>query len=171
MIQTILLLIILVLMILLTITATTGLFLRVPFVPSGHAALLALTKFPFKGNEKVVDLGSGSGTVLFFLQQHFPKLHLSGYELAILPYLWSIVKNAIRGKKVSIHYQNFLHADLKQYDILFCYLMPEAVKKVVEKLKRDNHRCLLVTNTFSYPELPVKETITHGKTTLHVYQL
>lgn len=167
------LIIILIFTILVFLSGIVGLWLRVPFVPSNSGSIKTLDEIHFKGNEKVCDLGSGSGTALFYLRKKHPHLQLTGYELAILPYLYAKIKNAIYKSNIDFKLQNFFHADLNQYDMFFCYLMPSVLEKSIQKLQTLDNPVTVISNAFSSNLIkPEQEIPIPGqKTKLFVYKL
>src|SRR5688572_17616104 len=63
------------------------LVLGVPFVPTPRPVARAMVKMAgLKGNETVVDLGAGSGTIIREAKRQFPTIRESGYE--IVPTIW-----------------------------------------------------------------------------------
>ena len=159
--------------ILLVITACTNIILRVPYVPSSRRAVQALDHITLQGNEKVCDLGSGNGRILFFLKNKYPSLSCTGYELAILPFCYAMLKNIFRRHRATFYFRNFLKEDLSSYNVFFCYLMPKAVEKVVQKLEVYHHPMLLITNTFHIPNKTPIQTIKipFSSSIIAVYQL
>ncbi len=159
--------------ILLLLTALAGLFLRVPFVPSDRRAVRALDNLDLSATKNIVDLGSGSGTVLFALRKKYEHIPLTGYELAILPYLYACVKNSLRKSRIDFKLKNFFWDDLTGYDTVFCYLMPETLEKVIKKLQSYDKRFTLISNAFcSNIVKPEQEIPIQGsKTKIFVYKL
>jgi len=62
-----------------------------------------------------------------------------GYELAPLPLLFSYINIFIHGQrgKVKTRWQNYYRADLSQADIVICYLIPRAMKKLQKKFEEE----------------------------------
>lgn len=173
MITDILLVLILIFVILMFITAGTSMILRVPFVPSNKKELKALESVSFNQYKRVCDLGSGTGTVLFYLKRKFPHLEVVGYELAILPYILSQLRNILHIEKIQLHCRDFLKEDLGRYDVLFCYLMPKMLQKVATKLHTYPHKQILITQAFRLPqEEPIRViAIPGGSLKLYIYEI
>jgi hypothetical protein len=152
-------------------------YVRVPFVPSSQKSLQALDQIPFQGNEHVCDLGSGNGKVLFHLRKKYPHMILTGYEIAILPYLYAYLKNIFLQTHIQFMYKNFLKADLRCYDTFFCYLMPNILNKVWYTLQQQKvhqqQKKKLITNTFHLHHITPDQTIPipGSNTNLYIYTL
>jgi len=159
------------------ITALTSIYVRVQFVPSSQKSLRALDQIPFQGDEHVCDLGSGNGKVLFHLRKKYPHMILTGYEIAILPYLYAYLKNILLQTHIQFMYKNFFKADLRCYDTFFCYLMPGILDKVWHTLQQQiasqPKKRKLITNTFHFHHITPEQTIPipGSNTNLYIYTL
>ncbi len=79
---------------------------------------------------EIVDLGCGIGTMVFFFSS-YTKAKVVGYESARLPYIIAIIRRKIsRKKNIHILFASIDHADLRQADIIYCYLYPGAMEKL-----------------------------------------
>lgn len=102
---------------------TTG-----PFVPSSkkrHRAMLRLAEI---GPEDIVyDLGCGDGRLVF----HSAKLakKATGYELSVPLYLFGKFRQLFNPKNAQIRYGNIWNQDYQDANVIFCYLLPGAMKQ------------------------------------------
>jgi SAM-dependent methyltransferase len=85
---------------------------------------------------KIADLGCGDGRVLRYLEKNDYK-NLYGYEINLWPYLICRVKNMILGSDMKIYLKNFEKADLKKYDVIFCYLLTSYLEKLKNKFEKE----------------------------------
>ncbi len=112
---------------------------------------------PKKG-EKIVDLGSGDGKLLFEIANRGGRAY--GYEINPIAYLISLFRTKIGGfKNVKVYYGNFMNADLSKYDAVVIYgistIMPRIERKLKSELKPGTR---VVSNFFQFPNLkPVKK--------------
>jgi hypothetical protein len=62
-----------------------------------------------------------------------------GFEISLLRYLLGWVKIRLLGLngRIQLKYRNFFHADVSQADIIYVFLMPEALKKLKMKLDKE----------------------------------
>ena len=101
---------------------------RVPLYLSDHKAWQALipllpTDRPFR----FIDLGSGLGDVLFYLEPRFPLGHFEGTEIAPAPWLISRLRAAWRRSQAVFLRRDYATFDLGDYDVVFAFLSPAAM--------------------------------------------
>lgn len=137
---------------LLLATAIISLFLTVPYVPSKKRIIrhiLELAKLQ-KG-EKIYDLGCGDGRFLIEAAKK-AKIVAKGYELAPIPYLLARFQNFIHGTHAQIFFRNFFGADLKDADVIFCYLGTETMEALGKKIRRECRKgTRIYSHTFHMP--------------------
>lgn len=146
-------------LILFAITSLVHIFLAVPYVPSTYKVverMISLAKLRTK--EKVYDLGCGDGRLLFEAEKKRKKIRAVGFEVAPLIYLLAMVKKWLLRSKASVRFQNFFHGNLRDADVIFCYLIPEAMEKLSKKIKKECRKgTRIISNTFHLPGFtPVK---------------
>ena len=109
----------------------------VPFVTLRKAQLKGIAKhIKLMESDRLVDLGCGDGRVLrLFASQGVKVLH--GYEVNFWACLQARVFNLVRGVKTKIFFKNFNKADLKEYNIIFCYLLEGSLKRLREKFDKE----------------------------------
>ena len=124
-----------------------------PMMSSAKAcqAMLASIDRPTSG--PLMDLGSGWGTLVIAAARKHARQQVIGYELSWLPWLVSISrKYCLRLDNLTIYRKDFRNAELGNTSILFCYLFPEGMVSLNEKLKREQiDEILIVSNTFALP--------------------
>ena len=111
------------------------------------------------GTGPIVDLGSGWGTLVVALAKKYPHRKVVGYELSLVPWLFSSVRKSVSGLDNLILYRkDFLNADLSGVSVLTCYLYPGGMVSLNDKLERDNiNDVLIVSSTFALPaSVPIK---------------
>lgn len=97
-------------------------------IPTPYLFLLKIDKF-LKGKKikKIVDIGCGSGRVVYFFSRKNPKLKIDGYEID--KEIYSKVNNIFaRNKRVKIYNKDVLKKSIKtHYDL---YFLADPFKKV-----------------------------------------
>ncbi len=112
-------------------------FFRSPFVPSNRPTIEKMLKVAkLKKKERIVDLGCGDGRIVFTAERQYGAL-ASGYEISIIVWLLAQTNRLFKGAKAPIYRRNFFQADLRQTDVVFCYLLPEVMKKLAPKFKKE----------------------------------
>ncbi|PIY17820.1 hypothetical protein COZ14_01880 [Candidatus Dojkabacteria bacterium CG_4_10_14_3_um_filter_Dojkabacteria_WS6_41_9] len=106
----------------------------VPFVPSDTKGIETMCEAAaMQGTESVIDIGSGWGTILFFLATKYQKLQLTGIELNPLLHLIATIRKQL------FHWQSditLLRGDattisFNEYDVVFIFMLSSFVNKVL----------------------------------------
>jgi cyclopropane fatty-acyl-phospholipid synthase-like methyltransferase len=112
-----------------------------------------------KPGQKIVDLGSGIGNLLFLASEQ--GVSAVGYELN--PFLVLVNRCLILKKnlkdRVSVRMKSLYQADLKDVDVVFAFLLPEPMKKLESKLFNElKPGALILSYAFPIPNRePVKK--------------
>jgi len=86
---------------------------------------------------QLIDCGSGWGNLAFKLARCFPEDKIIGFELSLLPWLFSTLAARVLGlNNVRFIRADFLKQDLSTSDILICYLHPQGMQKLERQLAR-----------------------------------
>ncbi|PKI14366.1 SAM-dependent methyltransferase [Colwellia sp. 12G3] len=131
-------------------------------MPSSNKAYFAMMQLADEtGNGTIIDLGSGWGNFVIRMAQKYPQRQIVGYELSYLPWLTSTLLKKVLGlKNLTLHRQDFYKADLSAASVLVCYLFPEAMGKINDKLRSDQADInFLISNNFALPSWQSSKTI------------
>lgn len=140
---------------LLVILSGARLMLKVapPFVPTPKKNSEKMIEFAgiHKG-DIVYDLGCGDGRLLLLAASK--GAHATGYELS-LPTLILAKLRTFGKKNIRVRYGDFWKQDLHDADVIFCYLLLDAMKK----FERDvwphlKPGCRVVSHMFPMPTVP-----------------
>lgn len=124
-----------------------------PFVPSArkrHRTMMKLADI--SPDDTVYDLGCGDGRLVFQAAKQAKKA--IGYELSIPLYLFGKIRQLFNPKNASIRYGNIWKQNYKNADVIFCYLLPKAMKQFYKEVwptLRPGTR--VVSNAFQIHEL------------------
>ncbi len=124
-------------------------------MPSSKKAYIAMMQLADDtGSGTIIDLGSGWGNFVIGIAKKFPHRKIVGYELSYLPWLTSsLLKKAYGLKNLTLYRQNFYQADLSEASVLVCYLFPEAMIKISNKLQLEQSNIqFLISNNFALPK-------------------
>ncbi|MBM4402539.1 MAG: hypothetical protein FJ044_04825 [Candidatus Cloacimonetes bacterium] len=95
-------------------------------------------------NDTLYDLGCGDGRVLHLAIEDFNINHAVGYEIALWPYLKgklktqnSKLKTTTQNLKLKIYRKDLLKSNISEATIVFLYLYPKLLEKLVPKLKSE----------------------------------
>ena len=95
--------------------------------------LEAVTMLP---GQVVYDLGCGDGRFLIAVVRKY-KVKAIGFEINPWAYMLSKLKVRLWHTNVLIHFKDFWKADLGSADIVFCYLFPDVMERLKEKLSQE----------------------------------
>ena len=142
-----------VLLVVLSIAITT---LRVGIspMPSSHQATqVILAMLPERVEGTIVELGSGWGTLAFPIYRNGSESRVIGMEVSFFPWLWSRLVKCIMGyKNLNLVRQDFHRASLREASVVVCYLFPQAMTNLHEKLREElRPGSLVISNTFRLP--------------------
>lgn len=106
---------------------------KVPYVSTPPWAINWLTGNVQLTTDVVYDLGCGDARVLTALKKRFPNIHAIGYERNWWP--WVLAKFNAHGTGVVIRRANFYQANLRDADVVFCFLIHSVMPKVEQLLR------------------------------------
>lgn len=84
----------------------------------------------------VYDLGCGDGRFLIAAVRKY-RVRAIGYEINPWAYFISRLRVWLSRTNVSVHFKDFWRTDLSNADIVFCYLFPDVMEILKEKLSRE----------------------------------
>jgi SAM-dependent methyltransferase len=121
------------------------------YVSTSRAKIAAfINAVPMRADQTLVDLGCGDGRVLREAQKRY-GVHTIGYEINPVAYLKARLFS-FGLNKIKIRRENFWEADLSGADVVFCYLYPDVMKKLADKLAVGlKPGTVVVSSNFSLP--------------------
>lgn len=146
-----------------------GIRLGITPMPSSRKAVATfIDLIPDSTHGKIVDLGSGWGTLAYPIAKRFPNSQVVGYELSPIPWLYSRLKGLfVRRPNLTLHRQSVFTAELSEVDVVVVYLHPAAMRKLGPKFERElRSGTLILSNTFPVPTWKPDQTIHLGKSWL-----
>ncbi len=123
------------------------------FVSTSRAKIRALLEAlgPLSPETSFVDLGCGDGRLLRAMYRRFGILGV-GYEINPWAYVLARFKNFLAGVPAEIRREDFFAANLKDYDLIFCYLFPDVLKDLAPKLRKEaKEGAVIVSANFPLP--------------------
>ncbi len=157
-------------------TALTHLYLAVPYVPSKKSVIKKMIQAAgLKKNDTVYDLGCGDGRLLIAAEKK-AKVKSIGFEIAPLVYLLARLRTLIMRSRAQVRFANFFNANLRQANVIFCYLFPNILPNLAKKIKKECKRgTRVISNTFRIPGLKLTKMFAKnpkkGLPTIYVYKI
>ncbi|HRY90875.1 MAG TPA: class I SAM-dependent methyltransferase [Candidatus Gracilibacteria bacterium] len=108
-----------------------------PFVPTPMSACRKMMKLAkIKPGETVYDIGCGDGRMVYLAaNEHQAKA--TGFELSPLVYTLAFFRKLFWRSKAKIRFRNFKNQDFRQADVIVCYLMPETLVLLRDKMEKE----------------------------------
>ena len=138
----------------LLVTLISHLWVRAPFVPTPKRVVTTMVELAnLKPGEHVYDLGAGDGRLLITSKRSVPDIVAAGWEFA--PTVWLLGKLRIlcSRQNVTLHLGDALHADLRDADCIFLYLMPGLMAALQKKFDAElKPGTRVLSYVFRFPE-------------------
>lgn len=129
-----------------------GFFYKVPYVPSTKAQIRKMIEAAdIKAGEHIADLGCGDGKILFMAEKYSKGVSFTGYEIAPMPILFFYMKKIFNRSKASLKTMDFMKEDYSKYSVIFLYLLPEAMDKLLPKFEKELPKgARVISNVFTF---------------------
>jgi ribosomal protein L11 methylase PrmA len=112
----------------------------------------------------VYDLGCGDGRFLIAAAKKY-KVKAIGFEINPWAYFLSRLRVWLLQANVSIQFKDFWKTDLGNADIVFCYLFPDVMERLKEKLSRElKNGTKIISCNFEIPGWKPEEIISAAHT-------
>lgn len=118
------------------ITAAYAGFKGAPWVPTLSKDIRqALTVLKNQKFESAIDLGCGTGSMLFAVAKERPEVRLLGYEVSLAPLLFGWIRKYLSPRKyrnVHLYWKNLYSVDVSFADVIFVFMMPEPHTRIAK---------------------------------------
>lgn len=119
-------------------------------------------------NSLVYDLGSGDGRFLFLAEKK--GLRAVGYELALYPYLKTIIRKFLVGSKITTKNKDFFKTDLSKAEAIFIFLTASVMGKIGMKLKQNLKPGIkVISYGFKIPGWPIVKILETSPSQTYIY--
>lgn len=125
------------LMLLILIPTIKALIGGAPFVPTPMEAVKKMVEAAkIKKGEKVYDIGCGDGRMVYVAANKY-QAEATGFELSPIVYAIARIRKLFWRSKAHIRFRNFKSQDFSNTDVILCYLLPETLAKLQQKLDKE----------------------------------
>ncbi|MCH7896281.1 MAG: class I SAM-dependent methyltransferase, partial [candidate division NC10 bacterium] len=131
--------------------------------------ILALV--PMRPGQRFYDLGCGEGRVLIAARRKY-GVHAIGYEVNVCAYLYARLNIWWHGGGAEVRFRNFMHVDLSDADVIYCYQASGAIQQLRDKFNRElRPGTIVISNTYTIERwlTPTVVTLAHGIITRNIY--
>jgi precorrin-6B methylase 2 len=112
---------------------------KVPFVPTPKRIIRMMIQMAeIRPNERICDLGSGTGRIIFAAAKQHKQNLVIGIEKSFTLRLVSnflLCLHPFLKKRIKIVDQDFFNLDMQQFDVIFCFLTPDALRILEPKFQ------------------------------------
>jgi len=133
-----------------------------------------LDAIPMNPGQVLVDLGCGDGRVLREAYRRYGTRGI-GYELNPLAYVRARLQ-CIPFRGIRISRESFWDVSLAEADIVFCYLFPDVMKRLADKISKEAAPGMIVVSAnFSLPGFAPEHVLRPGNSLhndpIYIYRL
>ena len=145
------------------------------FVSSSRVRVAAfIDAVPMRAGQLLVDIGCGDGRVLRMASKRYGAKAI-GYEVNLMAYIKARLL-CMGDSNIQIRWQNFWNKKLTAADVVFCYLYPDVMKRLSDKLRSDLKPGTIVAScNFALPGFQSRRTIRPDSALhndpLYIYQM
>jgi len=122
-----------------------------------------------KKGDTIYDLGSGDGTALMIASKEFGA---KGVGIEIDPFRYWISKILLKtngvSDKIKVLRKNFFSQNLKNADVIFVYLVPKALERLLPKFKQELKKGTRIISYRYEINLPLKSYDKENEIRLYV---
>lgn len=149
---------------LLLFSAAWGCLSAAPWVPTRANQRDRLFKHvTLKPRDVIVDLGCGTGTLLFAAVRAYPEAIARGYEVSLFPLVLGWLHKFSfprRYRNVSIRFGNLFNAPIADADVVVIFLLSSCYPKLIAKLKRElKPSARVIVEAWPLPNISPTQTI------------
>ena len=144
-----------------------------PFISTKFNAILSILKeLDLSGEETVYELGAGKAGFLRAVEQRFNISNLIGVEYSWWPYLLAKMQIIISGSKIQIIRKDVFKVNLKEANIIYCFLSPEMMEKLENKFKEECQKgTLIISYHFRMKNLEPEKVIKESDNNIYFYRI
>ncbi len=119
-------------------TACLAAWKGAPWVPTRKGEIQHILEIlPDLSGKHVVDIGCGTGSILFALAKKYPRATFQGIELSLGPLFIAFLRKQLHGniyKNIRLQFGSFYKADLSKADVIISFIMAEPHNRIAHIL-------------------------------------
>lgn len=144
-----------------------------PFISTKFEAILTILKdLDLRGNEHIYELGSGKAGFLRAIEQRFGNKNLTGIEYSFFPYFLAKIQIVLSGSAIKIIRKDIFKVNLKEADVIYCFLSPEMMLKLEKKFKTEcRPGTLVISYHFRLPNFEPERVLKENNDSIYFYRI
>jgi hypothetical protein len=144
---------------------------QVPFFPSRPVVWQQVASIiPQDSSMRLIDIGSGLGDMSMYMAKKRPDSQIEGIEIAPLPWVISFIRAKLRRSSAKFILGNYQALDFANYDVIFAYLSPAAMRMLWDKASQEMRSgSLLISLEFEIPGVVENIRITSNSNIPEIY--
>lgn len=125
-----------------------------PYIATSHNIVEEiLVRAKLKPGQTFLELGSGDGRVSRFAAEYY-GVRAVGVEIHPILVLYANIVSRLRHIQATFIVGSFYVTNLSNYDVIFIFLLPETLNKLVSRLQDETKRpVLIISHGFAIPSL------------------
>lgn len=137
-------------------------------VKNGEVAI----KVAIKETPVIYELGCGRARFLKMMAKAFPRAELIGVENLFGLYLLDKIQFKLRRSQIKLLKQDFFTVDLKNADLIYCYLNNATMEKLGEKFRKECRRgTQVVSRSFPIPQFEPNKVLKIRNKQVYFYKV
>jgi 16S rRNA A1518/A1519 N6-dimethyltransferase RsmA/KsgA/DIM1 with predicted DNA glycosylase/AP lyase activity len=142
------------------------------FTTSAKAIRMVLEAVTINPHDHIYELGAGSARFLQAVEKMYPTTRLTGIEYSPLTYWLAKLNIKAKKSKVKLIRQNLFKTNLKDANLIYCYLIPDMMPKLQEKIMAEcQPGTKIISHMFSIPNLEIKKRIEADHEVFYFYEV
>jgi SAM-dependent methyltransferase len=144
-----------------------------PFISTNRKIFKALIRdIEIKEDFKVYELGCGRAGFLRIIENAYPKTQLIGLENLLSVYFINKIKFKLLGSRIKLFKKDFFSVDLKEADLIYCYLNNATMKRLGEKFRNEcKAGTQVISQSFSIPQFIPKKVMRIANKNIYFYKI
>lgn len=137
-------------------------FMSAPFVLSHTSVVTAMVQAAnLQPHQTVIDLGCGDGRLLIAAKKHQPTITAIGYELVPAACIQAKLRAWFNQVSITVHCRSLYKADLHVAAVVFVFLYPGPMQKLVQKFNAElPSGALVISSSFAIKNRTPENIIT-----------
>ena len=142
------------------------------FLTNKKVINLILKNIAIKDTGTVYELGSGLAWFLRAVEKKYKRATLIGVEYSPFTYLLANLVLQKNHSKIKMLHKDLFNVNLKEADLIYCFLLPEMLDKLADKLQNECRLgTVVVSYLFSIPNLELRKTIDNNGDIIYFYEV